>query len=79
MTDKALSLHDYQYHGPDPDTELSKYTSRSEAAYDIGVLVAELAKIIESNVKPVLQRSAKWTREHKEALAKLKESIDEMH
>ncbi len=79
LTDKALSLHDYQYHGPDPDLELSKYASRSEAAYDIGVLVAELAKIIEGNVKPVLQRCSKWTREHEEALAKLRESMDKMH
>ena len=79
LTSTALLLHDYQYHGPDPDLELSKYASRSEAAYDIGVLVAELAKIIEGNVKPVLQRSSKWTREHEEALAKLRESMDKMH
>ena len=79
LTDKALSLHDYQYHGPDPDLELSKYTSRNEAAYDIGVLVAELAKIIERNMKPVLQRSSKWTGDHEEALAKLKERISTGH
>jgi hypothetical protein len=34
-TDKALNLHDYQYHGPDPDLALSKYTRREEAAADI--------------------------------------------
>jgi len=37
-TDKVLNLHDYQYHGPDPDLALSKYTRytrREEAAADI--------------------------------------------
>jgi len=79
LTDKALGLHDYQYHGPDPDLELSKYTSRSEAAYDIRVLVAELAKIVEKYAKPALQRSSKWTRDHEETLAKLKETIGTGH
>jgi hypothetical protein len=30
----ALDLHDYQHHGPDPDTALSKYTTRQSAAAD---------------------------------------------
>jgi hypothetical protein len=34
-TDKALDLHDYQYHGPDPDMALSKYTTRESAAADV--------------------------------------------
>ncbi len=34
-TDKALDLHDYQYHGPDPDAVLSKYATRESAAADV--------------------------------------------
>ena len=32
ITDRALNLHYYQYHGPDPDMALSKYRTREEAA-----------------------------------------------
>ena len=39
-TDKALNLHGYQHSGPDPDMALSKYTTRGEAAVDVGRLAA---------------------------------------
>jgi hypothetical protein len=44
----ALDLHDYQYHGPDPDMALSKYTSRKSAAADVVELLRELAKRVEA-------------------------------
>jgi hypothetical protein len=47
-TSAALDLHDYQYHGPDPDTALSKYATREEAAVDIVRLAAEVAKRVEA-------------------------------
>jgi hypothetical protein len=31
-TSMALDIHDYQYHGPDPDMALSKFRNREEAA-----------------------------------------------
>ena len=68
-TDKALDLHDYQYHGPDPDMALSKYQTREEAARDVGLLAAELAKRVEA-----LKASVKWIAELEEALEALKEA-----
>jgi len=62
-TDKALDLHDYQYHGPDPDTALSKYTTRGEAAVDLGKLAAEVARLVES-----LKPRVRWTEELERAL-----------
>jgi hypothetical protein len=44
----ALDLHDYQYHGLDPDLALSKYTSRKSAAADVVELLRELAKRVEA-------------------------------
>ena len=75
----ALDLHDYQYHGPDPDLELSKYRSRGEAAYDIQVLLAEIARITEERVKPRLEKAGKWTRDHEEALQRLREKLAAGH
>jgi len=43
-TSAASDLHDYQCHGPDPDTALSKYAAREEAAVDIVRLAAEVVK-----------------------------------
>ena len=57
-TSAALDLHDYQYHGPDPDTALSKYATREEAAADIVRLVAEVAKRVEA-----LKSRVKWNDE----------------
>jgi len=69
-TDKALNLHDYQYHGPDPDLALSKYTRREEAATDILELAAEVARRVET-----LKNKVKWTEELVETLRKLQETL----
>jgi len=74
-TDKALDLHDYQYHGPDPDTELSKYRSPREAAYDVKKLLEELARTIEERVKPRLEEAGKWSKEHDTALKMLQRRL----
>jgi PaREP1 len=47
-TDKALDIHDYQYHGPDPDAVLSKYATRESAAADVVELLQELTKRVEA-------------------------------
>ena len=69
-TDKALNLHDYQYHGPDPDLALSKYTRREETAADILELAAEVARRVET-----LKNKVKWAEELDEALRKLQETL----
>jgi hypothetical protein len=69
-TDKALNLHDYQYHGSDPDLALSKYTRREEAVTDVLELAAEVARRIEA-----LKSKVKWTEELDEALIKLQETL----
>jgi hypothetical protein len=51
----ALDLHDYQYHGPDPDMALSKYTTRESAAADALLLLKELARRLEA-----LKSRIKW-------------------
>ena len=78
-TSLALDLHDYQYHGPDPDLELSKYRSREEAAYDIQVLLAEIARITGERVKPRLEKEGNWARDHEEALQRLREKLAASH
>ena len=75
----ALDLHDYQYHGPDPDLELSKYRSREEAAYDIHTLLTELTRIVEKQVKPRLEETGHWTQSHEEALQRLREKLEASH
>ena len=69
-TDKALDLHDYQYHGPDPDMALSKYRSREEAARDVILLLRELAKRAEA-----LRQRVKWGEELEKALDSLKAQL----
>lgn len=71
LTSTALDLHDYQYHGPDPDAELSKYRSREEAAKDIIILLHRLIEIVKNHVKPELEHRKQWSREHEEALQEL--------
>jgi Archaeal PaREP1/PaREP8 family. len=63
----ALDLHDYQYHGPDPDMALSKYTTRGEAAVDVRRLAAEVARRVES-----LKPRVRWTEELERALEELR-------
>ena len=66
-TDKALDLHDYQYHGPDPDMALSKYRNSEEAARDVVLLLKELAKRVEA-----LRQRVQWSEELERALKALK-------
>jgi hypothetical protein len=69
-TDKALDLHDYQYHGPDPDMALSKYTTRESAAADVLLLLKELARRVEA-----LKKRIKWTEELEKALEEVKRAL----
>ena len=75
LTDKALDLHDYQYHGPDPAGELSKYTAREEAAKDILYILAEIAEIVEKKLKPRLEKEGKWSKQHTDALERLQQRL----
>ena len=70
----ALLLHDYQYHGPDPAGELSKYAAREEAARDILYLLERLAETVEK-LKPRLEEAKKWAKDHEEALQMLQEKL----
>ncbi len=63
VTALALDLHEYQYHGPDPDMALSKYTTRESAAADVLLLLKELARRVET-----LKGRVKWTEELEKAL-----------
>jgi thermostable 8-oxoguanine DNA glycosylase len=67
VTDKALDLHDYQYHGPDPDMALSKYVTRESAAADVVELLQELAKRVEA-----LRSRIKWGEGLEKALEEVK-------
>jgi hypothetical protein len=69
-TSAALDLHDYQYHGPDPDTALSKYATREEATVDIVRLAAEVAKRVET-----LKSRVKWNDELEKALEEVKKAL----
>jgi len=69
-TSAALDLHDYQYHGPDPDMALSKYATRKEAAADIVRLATEVAKRVEA-----LKSRVKWNEELEKALEAVKKAL----
>ena len=67
VTDKALDLHDYQHHGPDPDMALSKYATRESAAADVVELLQELTRRVEA-----LRSRVKWGEELEKALEEVK-------
>jgi Tfp pilus assembly protein PilF len=69
-TDKALDLHDYQYHGPDPDMALSKYTTRESAATDVLLLLKELARRVET-----LRSRIRWSEELEKALEEAMQAL----
>jgi thermostable 8-oxoguanine DNA glycosylase len=66
----ALDLHEYQYHGPDPDMALSKYTTRESAAADVVELIQELTKRIET-----LKGRVKWSDELEKALEEVRRAL----
>jgi hypothetical protein len=66
----ALELHEYQYHGPDPDMALSKYTTRGSAAADALLLLKELARRVET-----LKERVKWSEELEKALEEVKKAL----
>jgi len=70
VTDKALDLHDYQYHGPDPDAVLSKYATRESAAADVVELLQELARRVET-----LKGRIKWGDELEKALEEVRRAL----
>lgn len=69
-TERALNIHDYQYHGPDLDMALSKYRSKEEAAGAILALVAEAAERAEA-----LRGRVKWGGELEKTLEALRSSL----
>ena len=69
-TDKALDLHDYQYHGPDPDAVLSKYATRQSAAADVLLLLKELTRRVEA-----LKSRVKWGDELEKALEEARRAL----
>jgi len=70
ITYGALNLHDYQYHGPDPDMALSKYRTREEAAAAVKSLVKAVIRYIER-----LKSGVAWTEEHERAYKALVEEV----
>ena len=70
VTALALDLHEYQYHGPDPDMALSKYTTRKSAAADVLLLLKELARRIET-----LRSRVKWTEDLEKALEEVRRTL----
>ncbi len=70
-TSLALDLHDYQYHGPDPDMALSKFRNREEEAAEYTRrLAAEVARRVEA-----LRGRVKWTDELEKALEEVREAL----
>jgi Archaeal PaREP1/PaREP8 family. len=70
VTALALDLHEYQYHGPDPDMALSKYATRESAAADVLLLLKELARRVET-----LRGRIKWTEELEKALEEVRRTL----
>jgi thermostable 8-oxoguanine DNA glycosylase len=71
VTALALDLHEYQYHGPDPDMALSKYATRESAAADVVELIQELTKRIEA-----LKGRVRWSDELKRALEEVRRALE---
>jgi len=67
VTALALDLHDYQYHGPDPDMALSIYATRESAVADVVELLQELLRRVE-----VLEGRVSWTEELEKSLEEAK-------
>jgi len=67
----ALDLHEYQYHGPDPDAVLSKYATRESAAADVVELLQELTKRVEA-----LKGRIKWGDELEKALEEVRRALE---
>jgi hypothetical protein len=70
-TDRALDLHDYQYHGPDPSGELSKYATWGDAVADIKSALQELTRRAEA-----LKGRVKWSDELKRALEEVRRALE---
>ncbi len=66
----AFDLHDYQYHGPDPDMALSKFKSTEEAREYVLRLVNEVARRAET-----LRDRVKRLDELDKALAELRSAL----
>jgi hypothetical protein len=66
----ALDLHDYQYHGPDPDMALSKYATRQSAAAEVLLLLKELTRRVEA-----LKSRVKWGDELEKALEEVRRAL----
>ncbi len=71
VTALALDLHEYQYHGPDPSGELSKYTTRESAAADVVELIQELTRRIET-----LKGRVRWSDELERALEEVRGALE---
>ncbi len=70
-TDRALDLHDYQYHGPDPSGELSKYATREDAVADIKSVLQELTRRVEA-----LKSRIMWSDELERALEEVRRALE---
>ena len=70
----ALDLHDYQYHGPDPEMELSKYFSKDDVAADITYLARRIYEYV-ALLKPRL--GGRWGGLHEELFRALGRLVGE--
>jgi len=64
-TGNVLLLHGYQYHGPNPGDELSKYAAREDAAADIAAAAQEVARRVEPlrrRIKRAEGLNTRWRR-----------------